>query len=106
MSAISLAGSLAPPGAEGGLDLREKFPSAGAQTYLGARSTTLLIFGRRHLEYVLREFVEHYQEARPHQGLGQRTPRRRTPIQASETGPVLRRDRLGGVLHEYFSEAA
>jgi putative transposase len=66
----------------------------------------LLIFGRRHLEYVLREFVEHYEEARPHQSLGQRTPRQRAPIQASETGPVLRRDRLGGVLDEYFRQAA
>jgi putative transposase len=34
----------------------------------------LLIMGRRRLEQVLRESVEHYQEARPHQGLGQRTP--------------------------------
>jgi putative transposase len=66
----------------------------------------LLIFGRRHLEYVLREFIEHYEEARPHQGLGQRRPRQREPTAASETGPVLRRDRLGGVLHEYFREAA
>jgi len=33
----------------------------------------LLIFRCRHLEYVLREFVEHYERARPHQGLGQRT---------------------------------
>jgi hypothetical protein len=46
----------------------------------------LLIFGRRHLQYVLREFIEHYEEARPHQGLGQRTPRRREPTAASETG--------------------
>ncbi len=30
----------------------------------------------------------------------------RAPIQALETGPVLRRDRLGGVLHEYVREAA
>ena len=34
----------------------------------------LLIFGCRHLEYVLREFVKHYEQARPHQGLGQRVP--------------------------------
>jgi putative transposase len=57
-------------------------------------------------ENLLREFIEHYEEARPHQGLGQRTPRQREPTAASETGPVLRRDRLGGVLHEYFREAA
>jgi putative transposase len=66
----------------------------------------LLIFGPRHLEYVLREFVQHYEEARPHQGLGQRTPRQQAPTAASETGPVLRQDRLGGVLHEYFRQAA
>ena len=66
----------------------------------------LLIFGRRHLECVLREFIEHYEEARPHQGLGQRRPRQQAPTAASETGPVLRRDRLGGVLHGYFREAA
>ena len=65
----------------------------------------LLILGRRHIEYILREVVEHYEEARPHQGLGQRMPRQRAPIQASETGPVLRRNRLGGVLHEYFRKA-
>ncbi len=34
----------------------------------------LLIAGHRHLKYVLKEFVEHYQEARPHRGLDQRTP--------------------------------
>jgi hypothetical protein len=37
----------------------------------------LLIFGCRHVEHVLNEFVEHYGEARPHQGLEQRMPRRR-----------------------------
>jgi tetratricopeptide (TPR) repeat protein len=66
----------------------------------------LLIFGCHHLKHVLREFVEHYEEARPHQGLGQRTPRHREPIAASAVGPVQRRDRLGGVLHEYVRQAA
>ncbi len=66
----------------------------------------LLVFGCRHLEYVLREFIEHYTEVRPHQGLGQRTPKQRAPIRATETGPVLRRDRLGGVVHEYVRQAA
>ena len=66
----------------------------------------LLIFGCRHLEYVLREFVKHYEQARPHQGLGQRIPRHTEPTRASETGVVLRHDRLGGVLHEYMRQAA
>ena len=47
----------------------------------------LLIFERRHLEYVLRELVEQYKEARQHQWLDQRTPRRREPTAASETDP-------------------
>jgi putative transposase len=66
----------------------------------------LLIFGRRHLEYVLPKFVQHYEEARPHQGLEQRTPRHIEPTGASEAGPVLRRDRLEGVLHEYIRQEA
>jgi putative transposase len=67
----------------------------------------LLIFGQRHLEHVLREFIEHYHEERPHQGLQQRVPRPREAREVgAAAGPVLRHDRLGGVLHEYFRQAA
>lgn len=65
----------------------------------------LLIFGRRHVESVLREFVDHYETARPHQGLGQRTPGGERPTPALG-GPILRRDRLGGPIHEYERAAA
>jgi putative transposase len=66
----------------------------------------LLIFGRRHLEAVMKEFLLHYHYARPHQGLGQRTP-------GSDSSPwplvrgdrIVRRDRLGGLLHEYSRAA-
>ncbi len=34
----------------------------------------LLIFGRRHLEQVITEFGDHYNRARPHQGIDQRLP--------------------------------
>jgi putative transposase len=64
----------------------------------------LLILGRRHLEYVLSQFVEHYQEARPHQGLGQRTPSGASAAGAG--GRIGRRDRLGGLIHEYERAAA
>ena len=66
----------------------------------------MLIFGRRHLEYVLSEFVEHYQKARPHHGTGQRTPGGDIPDQPVTTGRIVRRDRLGGVIHEYQRAAA
>jgi putative transposase len=62
-----------------------------------------LILGRRHLEQVLAEYVAHYNIARPHRALhlqaslAHRHPTRPpSPVEA-----VLRRDRLGGLLHEY-----
>jgi putative transposase len=61
----------------------------------------LLIFGRRQLERVLIEFIEHYHEARPHQGLRLRWPCEPTDEVRVRTGPVECRDRLGGLLHEY-----
>ncbi len=68
----------------------------------------LLIFGRRHLEGVLREFVRHYQEARPHQGLGQQIPCPPPALarQPPPGGSIVRNDRLGGLIHEYSREAA
>ncbi len=59
----------------------------------------LLIFGRRHLDHVLREYVEHYQ--RPHQGLGQRIPGEALKGMTQQSGRVALRDRLGGLIHEY-----
>jgi hypothetical protein len=66
----------------------------------------LLIFGPRQLERVLEEFIDHYHTARPHQGLGQRTPIRRAQVRSeSDNGQVIRIDRLGGLLHEYARAA-
>ena len=64
----------------------------------------LLIGGERHLRRVLAEYVAHYNEARPHQGLDQRCPVPRTAVPAD--GAVRRRKRLGGLIHEYYREAA
>ena len=65
----------------------------------------LLVFGRRHLESVLSEFLEHYNQARPHQGLGQWPPCRPADVTPSADGRVERRDRLGGLLNEYSRAA-
>ena len=49
-----------------------------------------------------KEFLVHYHQARPHQGLDQRCP---DPVPAVIPLPVVskivRNDRLGGLLHEY-----
>jgi len=64
-----------------------------------------LIWGRRHLEWVLAEYVRHYNDQRPHRGLALRPPRmvhtESSPGAVPLATPVRRRDRLGGVIHEY-----
>jgi len=64
----------------------------------------LLIFGERHLRQVLREYLRHYNEERPHRGLSLETPELRAA--RSRDGVVVRVDRLGGLIHEYHRTAA
>ncbi len=64
----------------------------------------LLIVSEAHLRHVLTAYIAHYNEARPHQGLDQRTSVARE--QGGGQGPIRRRDRLGGLLREYDREAA
>jgi putative transposase len=65
----------------------------------------LLILGRRHLEHVLRIYVQHYNRERPHRGLALTQPEP-PEIKPSPGGDVHRRDRLGGIVHEYYRAAA
>ncbi len=68
----------------------------------------LLIVNRRHLQHVLREFVEHYNIHRPHRALGLAPPEPRhpPPTTASPSAAAIRRhDRLGGLIHEYSRAA-
>jgi transposase InsO family protein len=68
----------------------------------------ILIVDRRQLERVLAVYVEHFNEHRPHRALDQRPPLRTALSSDEPTTPkvidldrVRRRDRLGGLLHEY-----
>ena len=65
----------------------------------------LLITGPRHLAAVLREYIEHYNTHRPHRSLGQHPPAGRTPPPSGAIIRPLRRDRLGGLVHEYVQVA-
>ena len=65
----------------------------------------MLITGRRHLAAVLREYLDHYNTHRPHRSLHQHPPARRTPPPCTATVRPLRRDRLGGLIHEYLQVA-
>jgi transposase InsO family protein len=65
----------------------------------------LLIVNRRHLERVLRVFVDHYNTHRPHRSLNLTPPdpseRKAARLPSRRTAGVDRRDRLGGLIHEY-----
>jgi transposase InsO family protein len=62
----------------------------------------LLIINQRHAAAVLTQYAEHYNNHRPHRALGQAAPLRPLPQRTtSDTNAVQRRNRLGGLLHEY-----
>jgi hypothetical protein len=69
----------------------------------------LLILNQQHLERTLSTFVKHYNTHRPHRGLDLRPPQPAVLSRASVTdfydGRVQRRDRLGGLVHEYVLAA-
>jgi hypothetical protein len=69
----------------------------------------LLILNEQHLERVLDVFVEHYNDHRPHRALALTPPcAARSPVSPpTEWGEtrIHRRDRLGGVVHEYVLAA-
>jgi len=65
----------------------------------------MLIFGRRHLNAVVHEYVEHYNGHRPHRSLGQLPPQPKdtTPMEPKNVDPsrLKRTERIGGLVHEY-----
>ena len=65
----------------------------------------LLIMNRRHLERVLPVFVDHYNTHRPHRSLNLAPPEPSEPsvdaVRAHQPLAIERRDRLGGLIHEY-----
>jgi transposase InsO family protein len=66
----------------------------------------MLLVSRRHLETALSSYVAHYNQHRPHRALGQMPPLGAVPPPAPAADiPVLRVDRLGGLIHEYIQVA-
>jgi transposase InsO family protein len=68
-----------------------------------------LVRGRRHLLRLLRTYVRHYNEQRPHRSLALAAPAPEPREQRSpQVNPreVRRRDVLGGLIHEYHEVAA
>jgi transposase InsO family protein len=66
----------------------------------------MLILGCQQLHAVLAEYVDHYNGHRPHRALGQAPPLGPAePPVVLPAGSVARRDRVGGLIHEYAQAA-
>jgi hypothetical protein len=64
----------------------------------------VIILNERHLRRVLIEYITYYNCRRPHQGLAQDSPMGLDV--ASTEGPIRCRNVLGGIIHDYYREAA
>ncbi len=65
----------------------------------------LIFFTERSLRYAIDQYIEHYHEERPHQGLGNRPINvRKGPLSPAEFAKC--RPRLGGLLCSYERSAA
>jgi putative transposase len=64
----------------------------------------LIILNERHLRRVMTEYVTYFNTRRPHQGLAQDTPLGLEPV--SNQGTIRRRKVLGGIISDYYREAA
>ena len=66
----------------------------------------LLILRPRHLDRILRTYVQHYNRRRPHRGLALQVPENLAPVEEADGVPdIKRRDLLGGLVHEYMRAA-
>jgi putative transposase len=68
----------------------------------------MLILNAHHLRRVLAEYETHLNTHRPHRSLDQAAPLRALPqpdtTDTTDT-TIIRRDRIGGVIHEYMQVA-
>jgi putative transposase len=104
-------------GSEGGQVLRTPIRAPKANAYAERWVQTVraecldwtLVLGRRHLVRLLRAYVRHYNQQRPHRGLALAVPEPEARERGSphvNPGEVRRRDVLGGLIHEYHEVAA
>ena len=68
----------------------------------------LVLYGERHLRYVVKAFIAHYHRERFHQGFGGQLiyNRASTAAEKRTSGKVVCRSRFGGILNFYDREAA
>ena len=89
------------------LRLRSPYLNAYAERFVLSIKSECLdrigMLGEPHLRRAIASYVEHYHLERCHQGIGNRLI---DGIPGLASGPVARRERLGGILSHYYREAA
>jgi putative transposase len=72
-----------------------------------------ICFSRGHLDYILQQYADYYNDYRPHQGVGNRTltfdpeePSAIEPPPDDDVGRIRCRRFLGGLLRHYYHDAA
>jgi len=92
------------------IDIPFEAPNANARAERWVRSVReeclghLLILNERHLRRVLTEYIAYYNARRPHQGLDQDSP---LGLESGiAEGPIRYRNVLGGIIRDYYREAA
>jgi putative transposase len=80
-----------------------KIPPRSPRANAYATDRRTLAWNQRHLMAVLREYEDFYNTHRPHRTLNQAAPLRPLPDSVADLDHVRvrRRDRVGGVIHEY-----
>ena len=89
------------------LPVRAPNLNAYAESWLGSLKRECLnhfiVFGERHLNFLIREYLAYYHHERPHQSLGNKTI---TPFPVRNDGEIRCKTRLGGLLNHYYRDAA
>jgi hypothetical protein len=60
----------------------------------------VIVFNERHLRCVLRTYLAYYNVTRPHQSVGNDSPRRRE-VQSVTSGHIVTVPEVGGLHHRY-----
>ncbi len=92
------------------VDIPFEAPNANAMAERWVRSVReecldrLIILNEHHLRRVLTEYITYYNTRRPHQGLDQDRPLGLAP--GAKEGAIRYRNVLGGIIRDYYREAA
>ncbi len=60
-----------------------------------------IVFGERHLRYLISEYVKHYNEYRPHSAMNN-MPLKKTEFNKGNTGKINSQSKLGGIIKQYY----